>query len=140
MKTTADHIRDALLNIRTEGSRRVIAINKEQERHRQAQRERRGERDGRFSAVLLRNIPVTLLLFAVAAWCFYATRLLLVEVEPSVGASITGAIHGAFGLLAVCTAVLRVAFEYLELNPVDRPGPDINALNEMYAKGPIDVE
>lgn len=117
-----------------------MAYSRAMEIRREEQRRRRGERDGRFIAVLLRNIPATLLLFAVAAWCFYATHLLMVEVEPSIGAWITGAIHGAFGLLAVCAAVLRVAFEYLELNPVDRPGPDINALNEMYAKGPIDAE
>ncbi len=135
-----EQIQAAILNIRREGSRRAMAYRHDMEMRRAEQRRRRGEHDGRFLAVLLRNIPASLLLFAVAAWCFYATRLMMVEVEPSIGAWITGAIHGAFGLLAVCAAVLRVAFEYLELNPVDRPGPNINALNEMYAKGPIDAE
>jgi len=112
-----EQIQAAILNIRKEGSRRAMAYSEAMRRHREEQSKRRGERDGRFMAVLLRNIPTMLLLFVIAAWCFNAAWLLLVTVEPSFGAWFTGAVHAAAGILAVCAAILRVAFEYLDINP-----------------------
>lgn len=123
-----EQIRAAILNIRNEGSRRVIAMNEEQERHRQAQRERRGERDGRFLMVLLRHTPVLIFLGLVAAWCFYAGNLLM-KVPPSTyyGSIITGLVFLVAAIAAVCAGVLRVFWEYLELNPTVLPErePDV---------------